>query len=46
MNVNIDEIFAEIGRLHVQVTEQQKVIADLQAKLANVQTAPQIEKGN
>lgn len=30
MNIDINEIFAEVGKLHLQIAQQQKRIAELE----------------
>ena len=45
MEVDIQEIIAEVGRLHIQVMAQQKVIADLTAKATAEVSTPSASEG-
>jgi len=40
MNTTIEKIFEEIGRLHVQVQQQAAVIAQQEAQIKALTTAP------
>lgn len=40
MNIELDKIFNEIGRLHMQVSALQEALSKAQADLAVAQAAP------